>query len=80
MGRACSCFPSVQKNIMRIHTIQGKKSVTTYVNGKRVASCMRDDIEIPLKPRVNVPRREREVPLRVMFDAIIQEKGVHDDE
>lgn len=62
----------------KLHLVRNAKSVSAFQGGKRVAMCMSDDFEIVLKPRKNVQRRPLPVPVRGMFDSIIQARGRYD--
>ena len=66
----------MKKNLMQV---VGKKSVSLYAGGKRIALCAREDVEIAVKPRINIPQKPRPVSVKVMFDSIIQAKGRYDD-
>lgn len=64
---------------MQAYNVKQKQSVMCFLGGKRVACVARDDVPIVLKPRVNIPIKDKPVSLRVMFDAIVQAKGEYDD-
>lgn len=60
------------------NNVKNKKSVSLHIGGRQVAMCMRDDVEVVLKPRVNVQRKELPVRCKVMYDNIITAKGRYD--
>lgn len=64
---------------MKLHNVTNAKSVSSFIGNKRIALCMRDDVEIPLKPRKNYKRKPLPVPVKVMWNNIITAKGRYDE-